>query len=207
MNAPPDIIFNRKNCNEIQAVYQIINKINNKRYIGSTNNLYGRFNAHKSRFLRNKHQNPYLSNSINKYGIETFEFKLIKIFVGYSQEEILKIENEYIKKYNSNNRKFGYNVRIDCRTNKGFKHSEETRKKISEAGMNRVFSIERKKKLSDAKMGSLNPKSRKVIDTKTHKVYDTITDAAAQNNIKTVTLHQYLNNKRRNKTNLKYLKP
>jgi len=44
----------------MQAIYQIRNKINNKIYIGSTNNINKHWNNHKSKLNNKIHENSYL---------------------------------------------------------------------------------------------------------------------------------------------------
>jgi predicted GIY-YIG superfamily endonuclease len=49
------------------GIYEIINKLNNKRYIGSAQEFKSRWKDHKSSLLNNKHQNKHLQHSFNKY--------------------------------------------------------------------------------------------------------------------------------------------
>jgi group I intron endonuclease len=73
------------------GIYCIMNKINNKKYIGSSISLYYRLNRHKSDLINNKHKNPHLQNSWNKYGKENFECFIIE----YCKEDILNKREEY----------------------------------------------------------------------------------------------------------------
>lgn len=70
----------RRRKNKINGVYQITNKINGKFYIGSSMNILDRWDCHKARLKVNKHKNAHLQNSVNKYGIENFEFSIIERF-------------------------------------------------------------------------------------------------------------------------------
>jgi group I intron endonuclease len=63
----------------ISGIYQIKNLKNNKIYIGSSKNIKERFLQHKYNLKNNKHCNPILQNSWNKYGEENFEFIIIEI--------------------------------------------------------------------------------------------------------------------------------
>jgi hypothetical protein len=58
--------------------------------------------------------------------------------------------------------------------------------------------------LAKARLGSKNRMAKKVIDTKSGYIYDTVTLAAQFLGIKRTTLVMQLNGKNRNKTNLKY---
>ncbi len=59
--------------------------------------------------------------------------------------------------------------------------------------------------LMKPKNGSINGNSKKLIDTKTNKIFDTVNEAAEYLNMKRPTLSNMLTGFRRNKTNLRYL--
>jgi len=59
------------------GVYQILNTCNNNKYIGSSTRIRKRWIEHESRLKSNKHENPHLQNSWNKYGGDSFEFSVI----------------------------------------------------------------------------------------------------------------------------------
>lgn len=59
-------------------IYQIKNKLNNKIYIGSTNNYKKRFYTHKHELNNNIHKNTHLQRAWNKYGEEAFLFEIIE---------------------------------------------------------------------------------------------------------------------------------
>ena len=92
----------------MSGIYKITNKVNNKVYIGQSINIEGRFYQHKNCLNRNVGHNSHFQNAWNKYGEENFEFELIHIVSNV--EELNDLEIYYIKKYNSNNPKFGYNI-------------------------------------------------------------------------------------------------
>lgn len=94
----------------MNLIYKITNKVNNKIYIGKTNNLKRRNNQHKS-----DSYNPncgeyytYLARAIRKYGWENFEVTVIKNNIVDS--EIDNEERKYIKLFNSTNSDIGYNL-------------------------------------------------------------------------------------------------
>lgn len=105
------------------GIYLILNIINNKVYIGSTKCFRERYAQHKSKLKGNKHACTHLQNSYNKYGKDNFEFKIIEV-----SEELLNREEFYIKKYNSCNNEYGYNL---TKTPTQPKLSEISKKKIS----------------------------------------------------------------------------
>lgn len=78
-------------------VYYIKNKVTNQYYIGQTIKSFNRRYRggwHKST------KNPYLKNSLNKYGVESFEIAIIKHSIK-SLDELNSLESEYSFKYNS----------------------------------------------------------------------------------------------------------
>ena len=79
--------------------------VNNKCYIGQTKNFKKRISGHKHLLNKNKHENPHLQNSWNKYGEENFKFEIIDRGENYND-----LEKQYIKKYKSNTYKYGYNI-------------------------------------------------------------------------------------------------
>jgi len=56
------------------GIYCIQNKINNKRYIGSSVNIEKRWKNHRKNLLERKHHSPALQNAWNKYGEKNFIF-------------------------------------------------------------------------------------------------------------------------------------
>ena len=105
------------------VIYAIVNKINNKLYIGSAKSFYTRFYRHLSRLKRNEHHSIILQNAWNKYGEENFSFELLEIV---SLDEILKREQWYIDFF-----KPEYNICKKAGNTLGIKHTMETRIKMS----------------------------------------------------------------------------
>lgn len=90
------------------CVYRIINKINNKVYIGSTIDSERRKLEHLSQLNRGVHINTYLQRSYDKHGKDAFIFDVIE--EGLENGELLKKEQHYIDLFNSSNSNFGYNI-------------------------------------------------------------------------------------------------
>jgi group I intron endonuclease len=86
----------------ISGIYMIQNTINNKIYIGQSKNILNRWASEKS-----KRNNIYLNNAIKKYGIDKFNFKILK---ECNIKKLNFYERYYILKYKSNNNKYGYNM-------------------------------------------------------------------------------------------------
>lgn len=106
----------------ISGIYKIINSINNKIYIGSSKNIKNRFRQHLFLLRHNKHFNSHLQSAYNKYGEASFVFEIIE----ECKTNIIDSREEYwIKALNSNISGIGYNMRIECHTNKGKKRTPE----------------------------------------------------------------------------------
>lgn len=65
-------------ANKICGVYKISNIINGKLYVGSSKDIYKRWHQHRRALDDNKHDNPYLQNAWNKYGMNNFKFEIIE---------------------------------------------------------------------------------------------------------------------------------
>lgn len=105
-------------------IYKIVNKVNNKIYIGQTTaDLKERWKGH----CKSTSNCLYLKNAMNKYGKENFELKLICICFD---SDLNCYEEEFIKKHNCVVPN-GYNLKYGGEN--GGKHSEIVKKKISES--------------------------------------------------------------------------
>ena len=91
-------------------IYLIRNLITNQIYIGQTIEKGG-FDRRYRNNLENYTHNNHLKYSIKKYGIKNFE--IIKEFdVAYSKDELDKLEDMYIKIYETTKRRYGYNKQL-----------------------------------------------------------------------------------------------
>ena len=141
------------------GVYGIFSKIDDRVYIGSANNFDVRKKTHFDKLKSNVHVNKPLQNFVNKYGIEQVEFKIL---AKCPSEYCIKLEQFFLDNYQNkfnirivaesnfglkaseetkqkmsiiaqgkytgeNNPMFGKSVW------KGRTHSEETKRKMSDA--------------------------------------------------------------------------
>ena len=79
-----------------RCVYAIVNKKNNKKYIGSTDNLRKRAWTHKSALKNGYHRNQKLQSDYNKLGESYFEFKILNRVSN--KKDLLRQEEKQIKK-------------------------------------------------------------------------------------------------------------
>ena len=94
------------------GIYMIRNTVNNKVYVGRTKSFYNRSRQYVYDFENRKigHINEHMIRSMLKYGFHVFEF----VIVEYCNEvDCPERELFWMKYYNSTNRSFGYNKRMD----------------------------------------------------------------------------------------------
>lgn len=61
------------------GIYEIVNAVTGKRYVGSTFHLGRRFLQHRGLLRRNLHDNAYLQSAWNKYGEQAFSYRVLAI--------------------------------------------------------------------------------------------------------------------------------
>lgn len=122
---------------KISGIYSITNTINNKRYIGKSVNIKGRFWHHKNNLtkeeINRKAVNRHLFNSVKRHGIDNFLFEILECFIDFDENYSKERELYWMDFFNTCDRNFGYNLRRDSST-KMIVH-EETRRIISENNM------------------------------------------------------------------------
>lgn len=128
------------------CIYYIKNKITNQYYIGQTKDFNDRIERH-IKLSKKPKPTTRISYSIKKYGIDNFEYDIIKNDIQ-TKEEASELEMYYINEYNS----FldGYNTTRGGEYNlSGIKRTDEQKIKISEATKKAMDNPELKQRLSD----------------------------------------------------------
>lgn len=160
-----------------------------KRYIGITSMKPEKRWQNGKGYLKNK----YFTRAIEKYGWENF--KHIIIATDLSEEQAKEMEIELIREWDSTNPSKGYNITKGGESANGLTHTEETKRKMSEAkkGENhpmygkhsteetkrkisegnkgKIVSEETKRKLSKANKGENNPRVKSVIAIINDKIF------------------------------------
>lgn len=139
-----------KRCAGRHSVYKLTSP-KGKVYIGCTGE------KPEDRWSKGYVHNSELSNDIQKFGFDNFEHEVVRS--NLHEDNAYELEKELIHKYNSTNPDYGYNKSTGGRYNYGhsFKHTEEARQKISEAGRGRYHTEETKRKMSENRRGEKNP--------------------------------------------------
>ena len=139
----------------MSIIYKTTNLINNKIYIGQSNNKNKNYIGSGRIFLK----------AVKKYGKNNF-IKEILIEGDLTTEELDNLEIKYISEYNSTNKEIGYNIRSGGNGNtekqnrliglfnQNKKLSETTKQKISDSKKNKLASEETKQKMSEQKLGN-----------------------------------------------------
>ena len=91
------------------GIYKILNKTNNKVYVGSSVNISNRQYKHFWMLKKGIHDNIYLQKSFNKNGLENFVFEILELC---EEKDLILKENYYINNYKSNEMTFGYNLAL-----------------------------------------------------------------------------------------------
>ena len=129
-------------------IYQIVNDVNSKVYIGSTcQTLCRRMSIHRAEGKLLRYKTPiYLA--MHEIGVEHFRILLVQNAPCNSKEELLAIEYDVAQRYQQRG-VILYNSIIDGQ------HSEETRAKMSTAHMGKVISAETRAKISKIHTGKV----------------------------------------------------
>lgn len=119
----PNLLYKDK-----PMIYAIVNKVNNKVYVGKTKCGYRRCHQYLYDFRERQigHINDYLYNAMRKVGIDNFEMFPLEFcdLNGIDAREL-----HWMIELDSTNRNKGYNLRMDSST--GMITSSETSDKIS----------------------------------------------------------------------------
>ena len=120
----------------IHYIYCYTNKINNKKYIGQTNNIERRKKQHiqDSVYCHKGHEishNLPFHSAIRKYGIDNFEFEILEIIETEEWSEVNNLESKYINNFHTICPN-GYNLQAQGQANKGLNKSKLSEETIAE---------------------------------------------------------------------------
>lgn len=126
---------------------------NGKVYIGITSQaVERRWRNNGTGYLEKKkngeYGQPLIARAILKYGWDNVIHEVL--FCNLSKEEAIKVEQNLIVQYKSDDKRFGYNIQHGGYAGR---HSDESKKKISEAHKGKKLSEKHRKKLSEVRKG------------------------------------------------------
>ena len=112
---------------------------------------------------RNGHFNVHLQRSFNKYGITSFNFRVLE----FCERELLDSKEKYwIYFFSSMDSRKGFNLIDDPITTH---HSKQTREKISRARIGMKFSDEHRENIRKARLGTKSTEETKAKLREIHK--------------------------------------
>lgn len=174
------------------GIYSILNLQNNKRYIGYSVDISRRWQTHKRDLKNNKHENDHLQAAYNKYGADSFQYSIIeecpvdelkereRYWIeyydsrknGYNETDggdgLINPSIDIRKKISDGlkgekNGMYGVHLCGELNGMYGKKHTEETKKKLSE--------------IAKMRTGKDAARSRRV-QASTGEIFDTMIEAA-----------------------------
>lgn len=122
-----------------KRIYAIQNRVNQKIYIGCTENPKNRFKQHLSLLRHGRHTIEDMQEDYNKYG-DVFDLFLLEENIHYCDEHI---EYKYMKEYRSCEREYGYNYKDYIATRINFDKPKEIACKNKDEIINPFDSIKR----------------------------------------------------------------
>ena len=173
------------------GIYEILNTVDGKRYIGSAVNIAARWRGHKSKLRNGDHHGPKLQRAWNKHGSETFQFRVLLLcsrdnLILYEQLSMAALRPEYntcqvagstlgVKQTIETRQKLSLVLRGNTYA-KGSKRTIEQRAQMSLSHMGNQNTLgvypsdETRAKLSIARMGNKNALGYKHSDETRRKV-------------------------------------
>lgn len=118
------------------GIYQIINTVDGKRYIGRSNHLDKRWKLHSWMLRTNRHFNPHLQRAYN-LDPNAFKFEVLE----YCDVKDLNVKEVfYIAKYKAMDMAYGYNLCEGGKSSTGRVCTDETKAKIAAKAKGRKVS-------------------------------------------------------------------
>ena len=173
-------------------IYYIQNKNNDKVYIGSTvrDKVEYRFNEHRYRLRDGSHGNKHLQSSWNLNGEEDFEFGILE---ECENSTVYRLEEYYIEILGTFDKTRGYNKsKVAKHPMAGTKMSEVHKRKISNTLKGRPSPMKGKKnpKAKDCLKLAMKARRKKVVNTDTGEVFESVIDFCKFYNINRTSFHK-----------------
>lgn len=97
------VLIASREIHKFGCVYSILNTVNNRRYIGSTSNLYNRLKSHRSSLKNGSNRNKSLQKDYDLYGQKVIEVEVLKVSNDHElyEFEMIKEASKCMHLYNS----------------------------------------------------------------------------------------------------------
>jgi len=134
------------------GVYIILNLLNGRAYVGSSVHVPQRWREHLSALNLGKHANIALQSDWNQHGSRAFSWSQVE--KSETRNDAIRAEQRHIDAHANL-----YNAarRAGSGPRDGFKHTPESRAKMSATKKGRPKSAEHRQKLGDSRRGVPNP--------------------------------------------------
>lgn len=136
----------------MKYIYQIVNLINKKKYIGQTNNFEERIYKHF--YLARTGCKRHLYNAMRYYGLENFQASIIE---ECEDELVSEREQFWINEYKTTDKRFGYNKTDGGEKSNSWEyndHKEKTSRLLSEKLKGHRVNEEAVRRLADSRRGT-----------------------------------------------------
>ena len=120
---------------------------NGRVYFGSTISIKKRFSDHLRKLRAKIHPNTFLQNDFNKCGEEVFKFETLELVENVA---LLSVEQKYLDQ-NYDNQQKCYNICPVAGNHLGLRHSEETKRKMSQVAKGKKKSPCHVQKMTETK--------------------------------------------------------
>jgi predicted GIY-YIG superfamily endonuclease len=180
------------------GIYSLVNTVNGKQYIGSAKDFFIRINEH----LKYKNNsNVALQKAFVKYGLDKFKLYIYEYFTYESKiishKSLTELETSYISKFDFYTL---YNFSPIAHNNLGYKHTDESKLKISKPGNLNPMYGKTHREDTKAKMSEMKNKYTSgvgIFDLKGNLIskFKNNVELAKHLNISKVTVGKYLNSK------------
>jgi len=144
------------------GIYMLLNRVNNKKYIGSaaTDRIYLRFRNH----LFHRTGSKLTAIAVAKYGVENFDFFILEYFPGFVKKEnlssahtkLLLLESKFIEDFQPE-----YNLLQKGVSFNGFLLTEDTHLKMRDG-----YSLSRKNTIANLNRGKTFSEERRILLSK-----------------------------------------
>ena len=150
----------------MQGVYKISSLAKPERvYVGSSKNIRNRWWAHLSDLKKGKHHSRKMQRHFNKYGQEDLIFEVLEHV--QNANALISVEQKYIDSISP-----FFNAMKKAGSCLGYKHTDESRQRMSEARKKRKTAPETRLKMSIARKGRIisDYQRQRIIETNKTRV-------------------------------------